>query len=260
MMSSTTTKPTIVKEKDYVLIGSVDHGMQIPQDSMLELIASLRGVSALMMETPEEYHETFHPMSTEILTKVSVGKMPTEYLSGNRLSEDIGSYVTKYAPVDLAEVFVPCNYIRIAQEEGINFNLEMIINFATKYKQRFGFIDVKRSVQNCAKLIQYWDKNKLDQTDLDYFSYDFEKFVGDIREFELWKPELQSFRNKYPDKIAVCVGNYHVPFVNSVLEGKEMSAPDWKTHIDMRREDKHTPQDACSLKKIYENIDKALNS
>ena len=82
-------------------------------------------------------------------------------------------------------------------------------------------------------------------------------FVGDVREYELWLPDLQEFRSQHVGRIAICCGNYHVPFVKMVLEGAEIPKPDWKTHIEMRREDTDSV-DADKLKAIYEHIETAL--
>src|SRR3989344_7703132 len=103
IIQGTTNKPTIIKNNNrkYIIIGSIDHGMEIPQTSMPELIASLENVEALMMETPEEFHRHMHPMSTELLVKASVGQAPIHYLSGNGFNEAIGEHVLKYSPMDI---------------------------------------------------------------------------------------------------------------------------------------------------------------
>lgn len=258
-----TQKPTIIANSGsnpYVIVGSMDHGLEIPEDSVMGLISSLNGVTALMMEVPEEFHYALSPMSTELLVKASVGNVPVHYLPGNGSHEDIGGHVLKYAPRDMAELFVPCVYVRNTLQSGQDISPVPIIRFATAYQERFGFLDVQRALGNYLKVIRWWEKNNLDTRDLDHFSYDFEKFTGDVREFELWTPELTEFRKRYPGKIAVCCGDYHVPFAQSVFDGREQKQPDWKAHIDNRREDRTTPQDADFLKKVYENIGKALKS
>ena len=220
MIEGVTHKPTIVKENlghPYVIVGSVDHGMEIPRSSMLELISSLENVRALMMETPEMFHAQMHPMSTELLVKASVGQKPIKYLSGNRADEEIGKHVLKYAPQDIAEVFVPCLYVRNSYQLGQEPTFDSIVAFTNAYKGRFGFLDVERAVKQYMQVLQHWSNQDLDPKNLDHFSYDFEKFVGDVREFELWQPELREFRDEYPGKIAACVGDYHVPFVKSVF-------------------------------------------
>jgi hypothetical protein len=260
-MEGITHKPTVIKEdsKNYVIVGSIDHGMQIPQSSMLELISSLENVKALMMETPEEFHKHFHPMSTEILVKASVGRARVSYLSGSRANEDIGKQVLKYAPQQIAEVFVPAIYVRNSIQLGQEPTFDSMVAFTSAYRGRFGFLDAEESIKKYMQVLQYWGKYQLDSKDLDHFSYDFEKFVGDIREFELWQPELRVFRAQHKKgKIAVCVGDYHVPFVRRVLDGIEIEVPDWQTHIDTRREDKLTPQDSTFLRTIYKNLEEAL--
>lgn len=261
MIGGVTYKPTVVKNSDgrpYVIIGSVDHGMEIPQSSLPDLISSLEDVRALMMEAPKTTHEQMHPMSTELLTKASVGQVPIHYLSGNRIDEEIGKHILKYAPKDIAEVYVLCFYVRNCYQLGQEPTLDSIIEFASAYRGRFGFLDVKTTVEKYMQVLHHWSGQDLDLKDLDHFSYDFEKFVGDVREFELWQPELKEFRRQYPDKVAVCVGNYHVPFVQAVFDGQEIQAPNWETHIDLRRGDRHTPQDADFLKRTYVNLEAAL--
>lgn len=260
MIEGITHKPTIVKNDSgkYVIVGSVDHGMEVPQSSMLELISSLENVEALMMETPEMFHAQMHPMSTELLVKASVGQAPIQYLPGNRPDEEIGEHVLKYAPQNITEVFVPCLHVRNSYQLGQEPAFESIIAFTSAYQGRFRFLDAEKTIKNYMKVLQYWSNQELDSKDLDHFSYDFEKFVGDVREFELWQPELKEFRGQYDGKVATCVGDYHVPFVQDVFDGKKIQAPNLETHIDSRREDRLTPQDANYLKKIYVNLEEAL--
>lgn len=256
-----THKPTIIQNvrKSYTIIGSIDHGMEIPQGSMLELIASLENVDALMMETPEEFHKHMHPMSTEILVKASVGKAPVSYLSGSRANEDIGKLVLKYAPQQIAEVFVPAIYIRNSIQLGQEPTFDSMVAFTSAYKGRFGFLDVDEGIKKYMQVLQYWGKHQLDPKDLDHFSYDFEKFVGDVREFELWQPELRAFRTQHKKgKVAVCVGDYHVPFVQLIFEGDKIQAPNWNNHLNARREDRLTPQSTEFLQGVYDNLEKAL--
>jgi hypothetical protein len=261
IIQGTTSRPTILKNsnKKYVIIGSIDHGMEIPKDSMLELIASLENVRSLMMETPEEFHKHMHPMSTEILVKASVGRASVSYLSGNRANEDIGKQLLKYSPQQIAEVFVPAIYIRNSIQLGQEPTFDSMVAFTSAYRGRFGFLDAEESIKKYMRVLEYWGKHQLDPKDLDHFSYDFEKFVGDVREFELWQPELKEFRTQHKKgKIAVCVGDYHVPFVQSVFEGNNIQPPNWKNHFDTRREDRLTPQRTEYLKGIYKNILEAL--
>ncbi len=260
MLNGITHKPTIVKndEGKYVIIGSIDHGMEIPQDSIQELIRSLDNIEALMMEAPEMTHAYMHPMSTEILVKAAVGQSPIHYLSGNSLEEDIGEKILKYAPQNLAEIYLPCVYTRNTLQEGQKLSREGMFKFLNINKGRYGFLDVDKSFELYSKVIDYWDKHHLKAKDLDHFSYDFEGFVGDIRDFEFSLPELRTFRRQYAGKVAVCVGDYHVPFVQDVFDGKEIQPPNWETHIDTKMEDKFTPQDADFLKRTYVNIEEAL--
>jgi|SRR3989344_1161384 len=261
IIQGTTNKPTIIKNNNrkYIIIGSIDHGMEIPQTSMPELIASLENVEALMMETPEEFHKHMHPMSTEILVKSSVGRVPVSYLLGNKTNEDIGKQVLKYTPQQLAEVFVPAIYVRNSIQMRQEPNFDSMVAFTSAYRERFGFLDAEESIKKYMQVLQYWGKHQLDQRDLDHFSYDFEKFVGDIREFELWQSELREFRAQYKKvKISVCVGDYHVPFVQDVFDGRKIKVPNWESHLDTRREDKLTPQSTEYLEGIYKNILEAL--
>jgi len=260
MIKGVTHKPTIVKNdgEKYVIVGSVDHGMEIPQSSVIELISSLENAEALIMETPEMFHAQMHPMSTELLVKASVGQAPIRYLSGNRAGEELGEYVLKYAPQDIAEVFVPCLYVRNCYQLGQEPTFDSIIAFTSAYTGRFRFLDVEKTIRKYMQVLQHWNSRGLDPKDLDHFSYDFEKFVGDVREFELWQPELREFRGNSSGKVVACIGDYHVPFVQDVFDGQGIQSPNWKTHIDSRREDKLTPQDASFLKRAYANLEQAL--
>lgn len=62
----------------------------------------------------------------------------------------------------------------------------------------------------------------------------------------------------YTGKIAVCCGNYHAPFVQAVLEGKEIEKPDWSNHID-KNNDPFVVKRRDLLKGIYRNIEAALS-
>ncbi len=259
-MEGITSAPTIIESKrgQYVVIGSIDHGMQIPPVAVPKLVSSLKSIQALMMEAPESLHSQMHPMSTEILTKVSAGQVPIHYLSGNDGNEDIGGIVLKYAPQNLAEIFVPCVYVRNTCQMGNSPTFDSVLAFIQLYRGRFRFLDAKKAMTGYGKVLKHWRDNKLDPVDLDLFSYDFEKFVGDVREYELWRPELRHFRARYSGKIAICVGDYHSPFVRDALEGQSIPVPNWNTHLDHLREDHLTPQDPKVLRRIYGELEKAL--
>lgn len=255
-----TSKPNIVKDKQssYVIVGSIDHGHQIPQNSIAELINSLDNVVALKMEGSEKAFKPFHYLSTEILVKASVGLAPVSYFTEFD-GEDIGQKLLKYdVPEELAEVYIPCIHIRM-NDNAIDGLFDLLPLMFEKYKERFSFINTPQAINNFYKVVTYWINNKLSIGDLHHFSYDFEKFVGDVREFEFWAPDLKKFRIEHDGKIAVCCGDYHTPFIQTVLDGKTPVKPNWETHIDNRREDTHTPQDAHKLKQIYKNLESALN-
>jgi len=258
IIPGTTKKPEIIRDERYVIVGSVDHGKAIPMDAVPELVASLEGIEALMMEAPERLHKQLQAMSTEVLAKASAGNAQLHYLSGNGL-QDIGEQVLEYAPRDIAELFVPCVFVRNCFSIGSEPSSAGIFAFTDTYTQRFGFLDVRRTLEAHMKVLKYWADHDMDTRDLDHFSYDFEKFLGDIREFEFWQPELRKFREQYSGKIGVCVGGYHIQFVQDMMEGKEVEAPDWETHFGKQRENERTPIDPERLDRIYADIEKALN-
>ena len=257
MQTKITKEPTILTAEDesYVIVGSVDHGFRIPDSSVHKLIDSLESVVALKMEGAEEILRLMHPMSTEILTRTSVGSAPVSFLKESD-HEDIGSKLLQYGvPEELAEIYVPCLVIRY--NDGVP-PIEMLPSVFERYKQRFGFINIRRAMLNFLKVANYWEKNELDPRDLDEFSYDFEKFTGDVREHAFWMPDLKQFRVEYSGKIAVCSGCYHVPFVREILDGRGYNQPKWEDHIDNRREDSSTPQDPDFLKEIYKHLYEVL--
>lgn len=254
-----TLKPTIRKCTDFVIVGSVDHGFPIPPAGVQELVSSLDGIVALTLETPKEFVQKSHAMSTEVLTVAAAGKVPVEYLPGEGF-QDVGAQVLKYAPVELAELYVPCLYMRNSSQSGQEFSFDPFMNFVLNYRRRFGFLDAERALGAHLKVMGYYLKQGLDDKELDDFSYDFEKFFGDIKEYEFWLPALKAFREKFKGKVGACVGDYHVHFVQSVFEGKEQKPPHWESHIDIRREDLHTPQDAAFLKRVYAHISEALSA
>lgn len=52
----------------------------------------------------------------------------------------------------------------------------------------------------------------------------FTEYMGKLREYEYWRQELLDFRQRY-DKIGVCVGAFHVPFVKQLLSGSAVEKP-----------------------------------
>ncbi len=277
LKNSVTKKPIIIKDEknSFVIIGSKEHGLQIPQDSITGLINSLEGVIALKMEGSEEMFKWFHPMSTEGLVKTSLGSIPVSYLPE---SENIGEKLLEYEiPEEIAEIYIPCMYIRFnGIHDGFFEFLPLILK---RYSEEFGLFDFTntlRAVENFDKVRKYWKHNKLNFHDLEnYFSIDFEKFIGDVMEFEYWKPDLEKFRNQYNGKIAVCCGDYHVFFVLKVFDKKEVSKPNWENHIDnidskikginndyidnTNDDDEFVVQYKERLKQIYQHITKALD-
>lgn len=254
------SEPSIHLDANYVIIGA-EHALELPWDSAKKLVDSLEGIVALKMECSDEELRRSHPMSTEMLAKVSVGSAPVSYFpepGGEKFGQIFQGY---NVPEELAEVFVPFmhykNVIAIGREVPDGF-FGSVPEQLQEYKElRFGFIDVSRGIENFTRVAEYWYMHNLDPLDLVHFAYDFEKFMGDVREYELWLPDLQEFRSQYAGRIAICCGNYHVPFIRMVLEGVEPLKPDWKTHIETRREDTDSVQDADKLKAIYEHIEAA---
>jgi hypothetical protein len=259
LKSKVAMEPNIILSDNSVIVGSVDHGLQIPPKSIRNLINSLDGVIALLIEGRDDMFQIFHPMSIENLVKASTDGFPLSYLPESSDKNDLGDLLLETGvPEKLAEVYVPAMYIR--NNGGITEELfRKIPHVLHQYKQiRFGFIDIERGSKNYLRLLEYWVENDLDISDLDDFSYDFEKFMGDVREYAFWKPAIEKFRHKYNGKIAICCGNYHVKFVQEVLTGVEIQKPNWESHIDNRRKDLHKLQNKDMLERIYKTIDNLL--
>jgi hypothetical protein len=254
-------KPNIVSEGSYVIIGSKNHGQQIPQEGIVEIIEALRDIIALKMEGREQDLSVFHPFSSEIIAKTAVGLIPVTFIPESG-EEDLGAKLLNYGvPGELIEVSVPFIYLRITDwaDDNIHDKLDMILR--TYKNERYNFIDVNRAKDNFNKVLEYWQKEKLDVGYLDHFSLDFEKFTGDVREFEFWKPDLERFRSNYMDKgkIAVCCGFYHVPFVKTILDGLEPKKPDWENRDFAKSKISSTYQDPEKLREIYLHLNKALS-
>ncbi len=90
-------EPAIIDgaDRNYVIIGSRDHGMQIPQKAVLKLVKALDGVEAMKMEGMEEGFNRFHPLSTELLAKASVNPSRLFWMPESD-EEDIGQKLVKY--------------------------------------------------------------------------------------------------------------------------------------------------------------------
>ncbi|MBI2330531.1 hypothetical protein HYU94_03995 [Candidatus Daviesbacteria bacterium] len=264
LRSGVTEEPTITTDSGgtFVIIGSLDHGMQIPQSGALKLVQVLDGVSALKMEGDEKqvgmFKERFHPMSAEMLAIACVQPSRLSWLAESD-GEDIGQKLLSFGvPKEIMEVFVPSLNMRMNGGVSEDFFRTLPLMFE-HYKQRFGFLNTAQGIETFLKVGQYFMDQRIDPRGLEDFSYDFEMFMGNVREFEYWRPDLKRFRAGNQGRIAVCCGTYHVDFVRSVFEGKEVEKPDWSNHID-KNNDPFVVKHRYKLKEIYKNLEAALNS
>lgn len=259
-----TQEPNIVTGADeagrtFVVIGSHDHGVQIPQTAVPKLVKALDGVEALKMEGEgtEKAAQRFHPMSVEVLAKAAVDQSRFSWISESD-GEDLGQKLSKYGVSEgIMEVYVPSLSMRWhgGTPDGFFQNLPRTFEY---YRARFGFLDVQHGIDSFMAVANYWMKHRLNPKDLMDFSYDFEMFMGSIREYDYWRPDLRRFREHYTGKVAVCCGTYHIPFMQSVLEGQEIEKPDWPNHID-KNNDPFVVQRRDLLKGVYGNIEAALS-
>lgn len=259
-----TQEPDIVHGTDragraFVVIGSHDHGMKIPQASVPKLVIALNGVEALKMEGEgtEEASKRYHPRSTEVLVKACVDQSHFSWISESD-GEDLGQKLSKHGVSEgIMEVYVPSLSMRWhgGTPDGFFQNLPRTFDY---YKSRFGFLNVQHGVETFLEVANFWMRHRLNPKDLMDFSYDFEMFMGSVREYDYWRSDLRRFREDYSGRIAVCCGAYHIPFVQSVLEGQEIEKPDWPNHID-KNNDPFVVERRDSLKGIYQNIESALS-
>lgn len=244
----------------YVIIGSHDHGIQLPAVAVPKLVKALDGIEALKLEgegMEEAFSRLHHPMSAEILAKAYVDPARLFWLSESD-GEDIGQKLAKYGVSEgLMEMFVAATSIRMHRGIPEGF-LQILPRTFENYKKRFGFLDSHHGIASFFTVADYWNKHALDLMDFARFAYDFEMFMGDVREFEYWQPDLRRFREDYTGRIAVCSGAYHVPFIQSILEGQETKKPDWENHIDSNNSP-FVATEKDKLKEIYRNIETALN-
>jgi len=205
--------PNIINADDgsYVIIGSRDHGHRISEDSIDKLLNSLQNVIALKMEGDERMYEICHGLSTETIVKVSVGSVPISYFPESD-KDDLGKKLQNYnVPEEMVEIYLPLVHIRL--NGGGLHNPDVVPLLLMESKKKIFFIDPIRAEINFSNVCKYWANNNLTKKDLFHFSYDFEKFLGDIREYEFWMPDLKKFRKAYQGKIAVCCGDYHTFFI-----------------------------------------------
>lgn len=256
-----TQQPDIVEGNrgSFVIIGSHDHGVQIPQVAIPKLFEVLDGVAALKMEGEgmEQAFQRFHPLSAEVLARVSVDPAHFFWISESD-GENLGQKLLRYDVSErIMEIFVPSLSMR--WHGGIPYGFfESLPRIYEGYKSRFGFLDAECAAERFRAVANFWERSGLDVKDLMDFSYDFEMFMGSVREHEYWRPDLRRFRENYSGRIAVCCGVYHVPFVQSVLEGRELVKPDWGNHLDINT-DPFVVKRRNQLKEIYGNIETALS-
>ncbi|MBU0980159.1 MAG: hypothetical protein KJ709_05105 [Nanoarchaeota archaeon] len=234
-------EPSIVRDEDnkYVIVGSGNHGKEIPQESVLELISSLEGTVALKMEGDDEVLSLCHPMSAAVLTKAIVGNMPFSYLPESD-EVDIGQKLLLYlVPERLAEAMTPfVMYDRLGWDNE-RFLLQGVPLIIAEYKEkRFRFIDEAVAIKNFWKIMAHWTEHDLDLELLFDLGGEFEKYMGEVRHYEFWTQDLLEFKHKQEGMIAVCCGNFHTPFVQTVLEGNQPKKPDnWQNHVDKYNSD-----------------------
>lgn len=257
-----TQEPIIVTGAagSYVIIGSHDHGVQILPTAIPKLLDTLGQVKALKMEGEgmEEAFKRFHPLSVELLAKASVDQSRFSWISESD-GEDLGRKLTRYGVSEgVMEVYVPTVSIRLHHGVVSNNFFRSLPQLFEYYKPRFGFLNAEHGTESFMKVLDYWERNRLNPVDLMDFSFDFEGFMGIVREFEYWKPDLTRFRADHRGKIAVCAGMFHVPFVQSVLEGKEIERPDWPNHMD-KSTNPLIVERGTSLRETYRNIEIALD-
>lgn len=239
----------------FVIIGSRGHGRQLTSGAVIKIIDALTNVTVLKIEGTERIFEMIHPFSTETITKAAVGQAPISFLREFD-GEDVGQKLLKYGITEeLAEAYVPCFFIRQYEELPQGFFDEFPIRFE-KYKERFSFINIDRAVENFARIANYWAEHQLSPKDLDHFSYDFEKFMGKVREYEFWLPDLREFRKSHKGKIAISCGDYHTNSVKTILEGNDLQKPNWETHIN--DDPRFMTSEPNRLRLIYHHIETAL--
>lgn len=256
-----TQEPDIVEggNKNFVIIGSHDHGVQIPQVAILKLFEVLDGVVALKMEGEDakQSFQKYHPLSVEVIARFAVESARLFWISESD-GEDLGQKLLKYGVSEsIMEIFVPSLSMRWHGRVQHGF-FEDLPRIYEGYKRRFGFLDTERAVGQFEAVARFWERRGLDIKDLMDFSYDFEMFMGSVREYEYWRPDLRRFRDNYLGRIAVCCGVHHVPFVQSLLEGRELVKPDWGNHLDINT-DPFVVKRRNQLKEIYGNIETALS-
>jgi len=252
-------KPEIVNSHDYVLIGSKDHALPLLPDFIIELNSALDGAVTLKMEDYRKHCEGYHPFSTEIIAKASMGMKPVSYLPESD-KHNIGYYLLQSGvPEEIAEVSIPHMVFKNSEDIPRDFFAKLPVVFED-YKESFSFINTERAVHNYMMVLDYGMRHNLDVSEIFDFSLDFKKFMGKIREAQFWKPDLENFRKDYQGKIAVCCGGYHIPFVKSILEGKPYEENlDWKTNLEkISQRDLNRRITAEQLKEIYQHINAAL--
>ncbi len=258
---SVAAEPSIVADSNgsFVIVGSQEHGMQIPQPSVVKLIHLLNGVEALKMEGEgtQSIELYFHPMSPEVLAKACVGPDRTSWISESN-GKDIGQRLSEYGvPEGIMEVFIPAMNMRMNKGISDGF-FQALPGMFEQYKVRFGFLDVNRGVESFLTVANYWGKHGFDAWDLMAFSYEFEMFMGNVLEYECWRPDLRRFREDHTGKIGVVCGSYHIPFVQPILERKDVEKPSWEKRID-KNNDPFVVNRREQLKGIQRHIEIALS-
>ena len=225
------TKPNIINTDGYVILGTNRHGNPIPEFSVHELISALEDAVALKMEGNEKLIKMGDAMSAETLSKVLLHGKPFSFISESD-GHDIGFYLLKNGvPENIAEIYVPfmiMDLLCLSIEEVAPKLSQLYL----MYMERFGFINMIRAMDNFARIVVYDEEQQLERADLIKFASKIEDYQALVREHQFWRPDLESFRQEYNGKVAVCCGNFHTNFVKAVLEGESVDPPpQWADYL-----------------------------
>lgn len=241
-MSKRENKPSLViNGPSYVIIPiEHQHGIAIPEADKQRLIQAMGNIDALFYEFDADPAalERFSKNSTEriVIDNATRNEIPSHPLKERRLERDLGQMLIDYElPLALLEFKLVYATV-MAFETNPNFrqvsdySFELHKEMKRLRKINFSAIDPNR----CRRLYQEIDDflvlNPEKKVAFNLLFMDVTDFIADVREYELWKPELEKAKS-YANPGVVC-GNYHVWFVKRTFEGPPIEKPNFKRHVE----------------------------
>ncbi len=247
-MQNNYTAPVIERGLDYVVIGTkaitgFGHRGIVPAQYVPNVVNAMEGVKALRAEVLSKdsriLNDTYPAMSLEQLTIACVKPADWQPLAFTTKDGLYWSDVVQPYGIPL-EVF---EMTFLIQAFGMDFDkveqfLQNPKEYIAKHETEFsniikqtdgrahhGELDYRRAMKNIFENneLLFFGLGRSGRMPICLLLFHYMSF---IREYEIWKPDIEKMRSDYPnEKVAVMGGGRHVDFFVDVLKGESTAKP-----------------------------------